>query len=220
MITASRKIITVAIADDHILVRRALAQLITAHTDYKVCIQAGNGKELLEQLDSIGLPDMILLDISMPVMDGFRTMALLKKKYQNPVVVALTGYNDNSAVRRMRALGIKGYLFKTQDSEEMFFTLDAVASNGEYFPEEITEDLHCQEEKMLYQKISALKEKELIFLKYLCQGMKYKEIAAKMFISPYTVEDYRDALFKKFKLKSKTELILFALKHKLVKQEN
>jgi DNA-binding CsgD family transcriptional regulator len=73
---------------------------------------------------------------------------------------------------------------------------------------------------MLYQKISALKEKELLFLKYLCQGMIYKEIAVKMFISPHTVEDYRDALFKKFELKSKTELILFALKHKLVKQEN
>lgn len=174
MITAPRKNITVAIADDHILVRRALTQLITAHTDYKVCIQAGNGKELLDQLDSAGLTDMILLDISMPVMDGFRTMALLKKKYQNPVVVALTGSNDNSTVRRMRALGIKGYLFKTQDPEEMFFTLDAVAANGEYFPEEITEDLHYQEEKMLYQKLSALKEKELNFLKYLCKGMTYR----------------------------------------------
>ena len=98
MITASRKNISVAIADDHMMMRAALVQLISARTGYNVCIQAENGKELLEQIDSVGLPDIILLDISMPVMDGFQTMTLLKKKYQSPVVVALTGYNDNSAI--------------------------------------------------------------------------------------------------------------------------
>ena len=220
MITASRKNISVAIADDHMMMRAALVQLISARTGYNVCIQAENGKELLEQIDSVGLPDIILLDISMPVMDGFQTMTLLKKKYQNPVVVALTGYNDNSAIGRMRALGIKGYLFKTQDPEDMFYTLDAVVSNGEYFPEEVSEGQQRSKDNKLYQKIAALKEKEQLFLKYLCKGFTYKEIADKMCKSPYTVEDYRDALFKKFELKSKTELILFALEHKLVKQED
>ena len=217
MITAPRKNITVAIADDHAMMRSALAKLIATRTDYKVCIEAANGKELLEQIYSVGLPDMILLDISMPVMDGFQTMMLLKKKYQNPVVVALTGYNDHGAIRRMRALGIKGYLFKTQDPEEMFFTLDAVVSNGEYFPEEVNEDDKHPKDNPLYQKIYALKEKELIFLKYLCTGMTYKGIAAKMFISPYTVEDYRDALFKKFEVNNKATLILLALKYGILK---
>lgn len=120
----------------------------------------------------------------------------------------------------MRALGIKGYLFKTQDPEDMFYTLNTVVSNGEYFPEEVNEDQQCPKDNSLYQKIAALKEKELLFLKYLCKGITYKEIADKMCKSPYTVEDYRDALFKKFELKRKAELILFALEHKIVKQED
>ncbi len=218
MITASRKNITVAIADDHTMMRAALAKLIASRADYEVCIQAENGKELLELLDSVGLTDMILLDISMPVMDGFETMALLKKKYKDPAVVALTGYNDHNAIRRMKALGIKGYLLKTQDPEDMFCTLDAVAANGEYFPEEINKKLQTEPGSTLYRTMAALKETELTFLQYLCLGMTYKEIAAKMCKSPYTVEDYRDALFKKFEVKSKTELILFALEHKIVEQ--
>ena len=212
------KILTVAVADDHTLMRTGVASFIARTGKYRVCMEAANGKELLEQLDSSGLPDIILLDISMPVMDGFQTMALLKAKYKDPAVVALTGFSDSSAVRRMIALGIKGYLFKTQDPEEMFCTLDAVAANGEHFPEEINEELQPGDENILYQKIAALKKKELLFLKYLCEGMTYKEIAAKMFISPHTVEDYRDALFKKFELKRKAKLILFALEHKIVEQ--
>lgn len=220
MITPTDKIITVAIADDHSMMRTALANLITTRTNYKVCIEAGNGEDLLEQLDRVGLPDIILLDINMPVMDGIGTMIRLKEKYEDPVVIALTGFSDYSAIRRMIALGIKGCLSKTQVPEDMFYTIDTVASNGEYLPAEVNDIFHISKDSSMYKKIAGLKEKELILLQYLCEGMTYKKIAHKMRKSPYTVEDYRSALFQKLEVKSKTELILFALEHKLVKHRD
>lgn len=219
MIAPPNEPFTVAIADDHVLMRTAIANLLTTRDNYRVSIQAENGKQLLDQIDSQGLPDIILLDISMPVMDGFETMAILKKKYRNPNVVALTMYNDHTAILRMSSLGINGYLFKTFEAEEILTTLDNVKKNGRYFSETIHDKLFQVSKNDLYRKIGALRQKELSFLKYLCTGMTYNEIAAKMFLSHHTVEEYRDALFKKFELKNKAELILFALKYKLVEME-
>lgn len=220
MITPSGKPVTVAIADDHTLIRSALVSLIVSgNSHYKVCIQAENGKELLEELDRVGLTDIILLDISMPVMDGFETMIMLKKKYRHPNVIAITVHYHQEAILKMSLLGVKGYVLKTQAAEDLFCTLDAVAVNEPYFSEAINEKLHLASASNLHRGIASLKERERTFLKHLCTGMTYKEVAAAMNISPYTVEDYRDALFKKFEIKSKTELVLFALKYKIVEQK-
>lgn len=219
MITPPNKPTTVAIADDHALMRTALANLLTTRDNYKISIQAENGKQLLDQIDIQGLPDIILLDISMPVMDGFETMMMLKKKYKDPKVIALTMYNNQSAISRMALLGVKGYMFKTLEAGEILLTLNAVLKNGVYFPEEINNQLHLASGNSLYRKIASLKQRELTFLKYACTGMTYNEIAAKMYLSHHTVEEYRDALFKKFELKNKAELILFILKYKLVEIE-
>lgn len=219
MDASADKITTVAIADDHALIRSALVNFITTNNNnYRICVEASNGKDLLEQLEQVGLTDIILLDINMPVMNGFETMTLLKKKYKDPVVIALTAYNDYSMIQRMVASGIKGCLLKLQASEDLLVALDTVARNEKYFSEQVREILHSAPDKALYQKIASLKEKEITFLKYLCGGMTYKEIAAKMCLSPYTVQDYRDALFAKLELNRKADLILFALKHKLVEQ--
>jgi len=133
-------------------------------------------------------------------------------------VVALTGYNDQSLIQRIVALGINGCLLKTQTVEDLLCALDAVARNEKYFSEQVREMLLSASDSNLNERIASLKGRELDFLKHLCSGMTYNDIAAKMHVSPYTVEDYREALFKKFGLKNKTELILFALKHKLVEQ--
>src|SRR5690606_10999397 len=114
---------------------------------------------------------------------------------------------------------INGYLFKTFEPEEILTTLDFVKKNGRYFSEAIHDKLLQASKDDLYRKIGTIRQKELSFLKYLCTGMTYNEIAAKMYLSHHTVEEYRDVLFKKFQLKNKAELILFALKYKLVEQE-
>lgn len=149
-------------------------------------------------------------------MNGFETMALLKEKYLNHKVIALTMYGKHSDILKMVALGIKGYVLKTQLEEDILCALDAVASNGEYFSEEINEKLHLSSARALYRTIAALKENELTFLQYLCTGMAYKEIAAKMHVSSHTVKDYSKALFHKFDVNSKIALILFAQKYGIV----
>jgi DNA-binding NarL/FixJ family response regulator len=146
------KIYTVAVADDHTLMRTGVASFIARTGKYRVCLEAANGKELLEQLDRSGLPDIILLDISMPVMDGFKVMDLLKRKYENIRVIVLTMHDRYSDMLKMIMLGIKGYVLKTQLEADILCALDAVASNGEYFPEEINEDLQPGDENILYQK--------------------------------------------------------------------
>lgn len=220
MNTPPNKTFTIAIADDHVLMRNALVHLLNTTNHYKVTIQSGNGKQLLDQIDSQGLPDIILLDISMPVMDGFETIAILKKKYRNTCVVAITAYHDHTSILRMISLGVNGYLFKTAEPEEILTTLDAVKRNGQYFSQAVYEKLfQASKDGDLYRKIGTIKQNELTFLKYLCTGIPYNEIAAKMHRSHYTVEDYRNALFQRFGFKNKAELILFALKHKLVDME-
>lgn len=219
MIAPINETFTVAIADDHVLMRTALANLLSTRDNYKVSIQAENGKQLLDQIDIRGLPDIILLDISMPVMDGFETMSVLKRRYRNPNVVAITTYNDHMTILRMTTLGINGYLFKTAEPEEILLTLDTVKQNGRYFSEAVHDKLFQASKNELYRKIGTIRQKELSFLKYLCTGMTYNEIAAKMYLSHHTVEEYRDSLFQKFELKNKAELILFALKYKLVEVE-
>ena len=220
MITPPDKPVTVAIADDHSLMRAALVNLIaSSNNHYEVCIQAKNGKDLLDQLDRVGLTDIILLDISMPVMDGFETMSILNKKYRQPNVIVFTVHYNQSAMLRMSLLGVKGYLYKSLDHDEILQTINMVVKNGQYFSAEIKKQLQIATGNDLYRKITSLKTKELTFLQYLCTGMTYKKIAAAMNVSPYTVEDYREALFKKFELKSKTELILFAMQYNIVEQE-
>ncbi len=216
MITPAEQITTVAIADDHTLMRTGLVSLIANTPHYRICIQAENGKDLLDQIDRVGLPDIILLDISMPVMDGFETMTLLKKKYANPKVIALTMHDHPDTIFKMSLLGVKGYVLKTEADEDLLCTLDAVAGGGQYFPEKVNEKLRLTSAGSLYRKKVSLKENELTFLKLLCVGMTYGEIADKMHVSYYTIKDYSRALFGKFELKSKAELILFAIRYKLV----
>lgn len=148
-------------------------------------------------------------------MDGFETMIRLKKKYKDPAVIALTGYSDG-LIFRMVALGVKGCVLKTQSHEDLLCALHTVSRNREYFSRQVKEMLYLDSDRTLHHKIISLKEKEIVFLKHLCSGMTYNNIAAKMHVSPYTVEDYKEALLEKFELKNKTELILFALRYKLV----
>lgn len=216
MNTSTGKITTVAIADDHTLMRTALTSLVASNHNYKVCIQARNGKDLLEQIEHTGLPDVILLDISMPVMDGFETMTVLKEKYRDPNVIVLTMHDNQDTIFKMSLLGVRGYVLKTQAEEDVLRTLDAVAGNKSFFSKEINDKLRLASTDPLYRKITSLKKKDLTFLKLLCGGMNYGKIAGKMHVSYYTIKDYSNALFEKFELNNKTDLILFAIKHKLI----
>lgn len=215
---SSTKEYSVVIADDHTLMRNALARLVSSFDNYNVVFEAGNGEEVIQKLKSNAIPDIILLDISMPVMDGFETAKWLTKNYPQIKILSLSMQSDEDSIIKMLKLGAKGYLMKNVEPEELNLALDSVLTKDFYLSEIITgkiiTGLHKDFSNPLEPLIITDKEKE--FLRFICTELTYKDIAEKMFVSTRTVEDYRTALFTKLKLKSRVGLAMYAIKNGLV----
>lgn len=218
MPTTLRKHVSVAIAEDHPLMRNALTALINNTSDYRIDIIAKDGEDLLKQLEINLLPDIILLDIYMPVINGFEAMPIIQKKYKKIKVVVISAFNDHVSIIRMIKLGAKGYLSKNAEPEDIVLTLHNVYHHGEYLPDLSKHDM-LSNEKEMHERILTITQKEFTFLKYACTGLAYKEIAEKMHVGRFTVDDYRNSLYKKFDINSRMGLVLFALKYKLVDVE-
>jgi DNA-binding NarL/FixJ family response regulator len=217
-------IYNIAMADDHVLLRQGLAGIITSFGNYHIQLQASNGKDLIEQLKTIRpLPDLILLDISMPIMDGFETSAYLQLHYPSIKVLALSMMDNEDAIIRMIRNGARGYVLKDANPEELKAALHDVITKGYYYSDLISGRLIFSinkaglKENLPVSNDLNLTEKELELLRYACTEMTYKEIADLMHISPRTVDGYRDELFKKLGVKSRVGLALFAIKQGIVK---
>jgi DNA-binding NarL/FixJ family response regulator len=209
------KNIQVAIADDHSLLRNALARLINGFEGYNVVMEADNGKDLCDKLAHSALPDIILLDVNMPEMDGFETTQWLHKKYPLIKVLALSMLSDERTIIKIFRLGAKGYLLKNTDPAELKTALDSVMNKNVYLSEyvsgKLVSGLHNNVD--VEEKEAVLNEKEREFLRWTCSELSYKEIAEKMFISPRTVDDYRQSLFNKLKVHSRVGLVMYAIKN-------
>ncbi len=206
---------TIAIIDDHILIAKALTGIIENFKQFNVLYECENGKALQEKcLVKKNIPDIVLLDISMPIMDGFETAAWLKEAHPEVLVMALSMQDDEQSLIKMVKAGAKGYLLKNVHPTELEKALDALAKNGSYFPEWAASKVFMSLSKPTAEKKSfSITEREKEFLQYSITEMNYKEIAEKMFCSPRTVESYRDALFEKLDLKTRVGLAVFALKN-------
>jgi len=210
----SAKIILV---DDHILLRRGLADLVR-NLGYNVLWEANNGKEFCEKLDSKNLPDLVLLDINMPQMDGYETALWIKKNHPEIKVLALSMYDDENAVIRMLKNGARGYILKDTEPAELKSAIEAILTKGFYYSEMVTGRLMhtisgSDDEKQSTQQLLNLTEREIEFIKLACTEMTYKEIADHMHLSPRTVDGYRDTLFQKLGLKTRTGLAVYAIKN-------
>src|SRR5258705_7896897 len=217
MATTNKKI-TVAIADDHSLMRGALARLINTFEGYSIIIEADNGKDLRIKIMKNILPDIVLLDVNMPEMDGFETTQWLHKNYPQVKVLALSMLSDERTIIKMFRLGAKGYLLKNTDPAELRQALDSIMDKNVYLSEyvsgKLVSGLHRDAE--LTAKEIVLNEKEREFLRWACSELSYKEIAEKMFLSPRTVDDYRQSLFARLKVHSRVGLVMYAIKNGIV----
>jgi DNA-binding NarL/FixJ family response regulator len=214
------KINKVIITDDHALVSSGIASLINSLPEYEVIEECRHGKELVDCLANRStLPDIVLLDINMPVMNGFETMEILRATYPDLPVLALSINDDEDSILRMLRLGVKGYVLKDTDSEELFNAMNAILTEGFYFSKLVNASLLVSLRSPGTEKSSApfLKERELEFLHLAATDLTYVQIAEKMFLSPKTVDHYREALFEKFEVKSRVGLVIFALKQGLLK---
>lgn len=183
--------VTIAIADDHALVRKAIINLINSSARYQVVTEAGNGKELLEKMSESQPPDIILLDINMPVMNGFETMKKISGMPNPPKVIAFTAFDDGISTFRLYKAGINAYIKKTFESDDLFSTLDAVAAKGTFFPDLINNKLIQASKEERCRITDSLNERELLFLKYAAMDMAYSEVAVKMNLGRNSITDYQ-----------------------------
>ena len=206
----------VVIVEDHILLSQAIAGLVNAFNKFEVPYQCNNGQELLDKLKLPGnIPDVVLMDVNMPILNGVETTGIIKKEYPQIKVIALSVEGTEGTIIKMLKAGAKGYLLKDVEKEILETALKEVISTGYYHTKEVSSILVNSlndEHNAVYQ----LKDRELEFIKLVCSELTYKEIAEKMFLSPKTIDGYRDSLFQKLQVKNKIGLVLYAIKNKIV----
>jgi two-component system, NarL family, invasion response regulator UvrY len=212
--------IKVALTDDHVLLRNGLAGLVT-NLGYTVLFECNNGKDLISKIDKDNPPDLVLMDINMPEMDGYETTLWLKEHYPLVNVLALSMYDDENAIIRMLRNGARGYIMKDADPMELKRAIDDVMTKGVHYSELVTGKLlhsiyKVDEPGNGTKQMLDLNDRELEFLKLASTEMTYKEIAEQMHLSPRTIDGYRDTLFEKLNIKNRVGLVLFAIKHGIV----
>lgn len=217
--------IKIVITDDHVLYRAGVKTALSAKKDIKVIGEADNGMHLLNMLKMIQ-PDVILLDIQMPIMDGIGALPEIKKNWPHIKVIMLTMMDDHSMITKLMELGANSYLSKTSDSEVIYEAIKTCYEQEYYFNALTNKALLTNlktKNSITAQKVSqpeaALNEKELLILRLMCEEKSTKEIAEIVDLSPRTVEAIRDKLKVKTGAKSTAGLILYAVKNNILEQE-
>jgi two-component system invasion response regulator UvrY len=209
----------VVLVDDHVLLRNSLARAVGLFSEYSVLFQANNGKHFTEMLDPANLPNIVILDVTMPVMNGYALW--ITTNYPQIKVIALSMLNDERTIIKMLRNGAKGYLLKDTELDDLKKALDDVSTKGIYINDilykNIVQTISGTQPSEEYEKqlVLDLTEREKEFLRWLCTDKSYKEIAAAMYLSPRTVDGYRDILFEKVRAASRIGLVLFAIRNNI-----
>lgn len=215
-----QKLIKVAMADDHVLLRHALASLIDQSGTCQVILQASNGKELCGNLQEENLPDLVILDMNMPEMDGRETALWLQSHFPKIHVMMLTMYDSELALIRLLQVGVKGFMKKDIHPTELLHAIHSVMDNGYYYSAHTSSKLaglfrESLDASVTLQRVT-LTEEEVEFLKMVCTEMTYKEIAHKMGMNPRSIDGIRDNLFNRLDVKSRVGLAMYTIRHGLV----
>ncbi len=210
----------IVLTDDHSLLRNGLAELVKS-LGHTVLFEADNGKDFVARLNVKLLPDVVLMDINMPEMDGFETTQWLKQNHPGVKVLALSMYDNETSIIRMLKCGAKGYILKDSEPAELKAAIHALMEKGFYYSDLVSGKLMHAINKMdddgdSLKSLVPLNDRETDFLKYTCSELTYKEIADKMFVSPRTIDGYRDALFEKLLVKTRVGLVMYAIKNGIV----
>ncbi len=212
----------VALVDDHELLRTGLAAMINSFDGFKVIMEANNGQEFIEKTrNTRTTPNIVLLDITMPQMDGYETSSWIKSNLPQTKVLVLSMLENDTAIIRMLKNGARGYILK--DSKPRIFkdALNNIRDSGFYINDLVSNKLmqYINKEEVYDNDVLTLgnlSENEVAFLKWICTDKTYKEIADEMCLSPRTIDTYRDNLFKKLEVKTRVGLAIFAIKSGIV----
>lgn len=211
--------IKIFIVDDHKIVRNGLFAMLLSVPDIKPIGDAGNSNELFPKLKN-NLPDVILMDISMPGMSGIEISKILSEKYPQIQILILSMNTDETSILSALNAGVKVFLPKDCSKEELVKAIKTVYRGQEYFGTKISKVIYQsftgRADKTFKKNSFNLTEREIEVIRYISEGLSYKEIGAKMFISFRTVESHRNNILSKLKLKTNIDLVKYAVKNEII----
>jgi DNA-binding NarL/FixJ family response regulator len=208
------KKIRIILADDHPGYRSGIKAYLSEEEQLQVIAEAGNGRELLDQLKK-ALPDIVLLDISMPVMDGYEALTVIKRRYPEVKVILLSQYYNKKSVPFYVKTGALSFLDKGIDQEELIKAI-RVVHNGKYYFSDTTAELI---EFIIHKNVGKqdeLTDKEILVVRMLCKGKSNKEIAQELSISANTVAFHRNNIYKKAQAKNTVGLVFYAIQKGII----
>jgi DNA-binding NarL/FixJ family response regulator len=213
---------SIAVVDDHALIRKGVSALINYFPMHYVKYEAANGADLIKQVANGEMPDIVLLDIVMPEMDGYATASWIRKNHPKVKILALSTMDSELAIVKMIRSGAHGYILKDAEQEELKLAFEQVVSLGYYYNDVVSRKIVQSVNKLVDEEndlglLVKLSDRESQFLQLACSEKTYAEIAKEMFVSDRTVDGYRDALFKKLNVVSRVGLVLYAIKNGIVK---
>ena len=211
--------INIAVVDDHILFRTGVISLLKDHDRIHVCLEASNGKELLLALGQ-HVPDIVLLDIQMPEMNGIQTTQALKELYPDIKIIILTMHNEEEFIYDLMSKGANGFIPKNKSVDTLLEAIDSVMSRGYYYNDQITEALikgnSGNIKAMEHLTEASLTDREIEVVRLICAQKSNKEIAEILDISPRTVDTHKNNIFLKTGAKNVIGVALYAVQSKLI----
>jgi len=207
----------IILADDHEIMLDGLSYIIDSMPNMKITRYARNGVELIEFVEK-DMPDICLIDLDMPKMNGFDASEKLLSKYPDIKIIILTMHKEKSLIKRMKDIGIMGYLIKSSDKDELVFAINRVLKGKTYFSEIIPDNTSKKKtnQSSEIQKIFSITKREHEIIQLLCDGDSNKQIAEKLFISHKTVDNHRTKIMQKLELHNVVELVRFCYKNDLL----
>jgi DNA-binding NarL/FixJ family response regulator len=217
-----KKNIKIAITDDEQLFRKGISFLLQRESNFEILFEAENGQELIDNLKPKNLPDIILMDLKMPVLNGVETTKLIHKKHPNIKIIALTSYDGKSFITNMINVGASSYLLKNTTPKTVVHTINEVFDKGFYYDKKVLKTIHENLLSSSGKKIKSDLDKNLLstrereVLELICAQLTTSQIAYKLYISPRTVDGHRNSLLLKTGSKNVAGLVIYGIQKKLI----
>ena len=211
--------IQIILADDHQIIIDGISNLLKDEPDINVIATCKNGAEVLEELPKLKI-DVLLLDLDMPIMNGFECAEQVQKKFPDVKIAILTMHQEKALIQKFIEFGVKGYFLKTIAKSELIHAIKTIADGGDYFPSDVTRALLRKQTiaPNINQSplLASLTEREIEIIRLVSQGFSNKEIADKLHISHRTADTHRTNIMRKLELHNVAEMVRFAFQNKLV----